>query len=175
MKVSFELPEKGDAAKRLKQAGEANGIPISAAASLLLQSALTGRGSGLLKPWIAEKKAKARPSPSGGRENASAGPNEGLQTGDKEPPQGSVDGSNGTGAPSEYEPLGTDAGPPTDESGDVGHFITLRHEDRCAACSAVLAKGTTGLHYRVSKRIFGLDCCEAARKAAGETGIDIPS
>ena len=152
MKVSFELPDRGEAAKRLKQAAEENGIPISAAASLLLQSAVTGRASGLLRPW-AERKKKARAAKSGEKD------------------EGSDDDSD----PSPLDDDDTELLPIS--KGDLKWMNAGRGDDcKGEGCDETIIEGDPILWDSSKKKSYKEGChCGTAERLAREGGLRVPS
>lgn len=63
LRVTFDLPDA--AAERLRTVGEVNGIPVGAAASLIVQASLFGRSLSLQMPWRGQRK-KAGTQPKSG-------------------------------------------------------------------------------------------------------------
>ena len=151
MKVSFELPDRGEAAKRLKQAAEENGIPVSATASLLLQSAVTGRASGLLRPW-AERKKKAK----------------GTKSGDKD--AGSDDDSD----PPPVDDV--DSGPLPMSKGNLKWMNAGRGDDcKGEGCDETIMEGDPILWDSGNRKGYKAGCrCGTAERLAREGGLRVP-
>lgn len=178
MKVTFELPDQGEAAKRLKWAGEENGITVSSVASLLLQSAVTGRASGLLRPWMKAKKKKARGSDSGDSDEGSDEKSDSSPMPDQtsagqaagETDEGSA-GGNGTEA----------------EEGEAGalpmskgklKWMHAGREDRCKGndCVEIINEGYAILWDGGAKTVYKEGCpCGTAEKLARDAGLRVPS